>query len=44
MASWALAAAGGATLLGASLALWHFLRDNFDEQRGRVGDAKHREW
>ncbi len=45
MVTTAFVIAGGAAVLGAgALAMWHFLRDNFDEKRSRVGDAQHQQW
>ncbi len=39
-----LAAAGGGVALAGVVAFWHFIRDAFDDQKARVGDAKHSKW
>ena len=35
----------GVTILGSlSIAAWHFLRDNLDEKRNRLGNNEYKEW
>ncbi len=38
----AAAVAGGVAVL--AVAAWHFLRDNLDEQRSRVGSPAQQKW
>lgn len=36
---------GSVTIVGVlSVAAWHFLRDNFDEKRNRLGDNEYKKW